>query len=115
MFEMIFKLLCGHAIADYALQNDYIAKNKNRHAIPMGYDPKLHGPMQTVWPYVLGSHGLIHGMFVFWATGQWMFGLLEAVSHFAIDFGKCEKWYGIHTDQFLHIVMKLFYVWVLYR
>lgn len=105
--ELLFKLLVGHALADFALQTDWIAKNKNRHAIPGGYDPKIHGPLQTIWPYVLTSHALIHGAFVFLATGRIELGIAETMAHWMIDFGKCEKWYGIHIDQALHIFCKL--------
>jgi hypothetical protein len=111
VIELFFKLLCGHAIADYALQNDFVGRNKNRNAKPIGYDPVLHGPMQIVWPYVLTSHALIHGSMVFIATGSWKLGVAETVSHWLIDFGKCEKWYGIHTDQWLHIGCKI--IWCL--
>lgn len=106
MIELLFKLLCGHAIADFALQTDWIAKNKNRHMIPAGYDPKLHGPIQIIWPYVLTSHALIHGLMVYVATGSPILGVGETIAHWIIDFGKCEKWYGIHTDQGLHLVCK---------
>ena len=107
MTELIFKLLCGHAIADFALQTDWIAKNKNRHSIPAGYDPVLHGPIQTIWPYVLGAHSLIHGFMVYAATGSVLLGMAETTAHWIIDFWKCEKLYGIHTDQMLHIVCKV--------
>jgi hypothetical protein len=112
MLIQLFQLLCGHAIADFALQTDWIAKNKNRHMIPAGYDPKLHGPMQSIWPYVLSAHALIHGSAVMLITGNPMLGMAEAVSHWAIDFGKCEKWYDIHTDQWLHIGCKVLWVWL---
>lgn len=106
--EILFKLFCGHALADFALQTEWIAKNKSRHAgVPAGYDPKLHGPPQSIWVYVLTSHALIHGAFVFAATGSAALGMAETVAHWLIDFGKCERKYGIHTDQALHFVCKI--------
>lgn len=111
--EVFFKLLIGHALADFALQSDWIAKNKNRHApIPAGYNLSLHGPIQLVWPYVLSAHALIHGAFAYAATGMLWIGVAETVAHWLIDFGKCEKWYGIHTDQFLHIGCKV--AWIMF-
>lgn len=110
--SLLFALMCGHAFADFAFQTDWIAKNKNRHAIPAGYDPKLHGPMQAIWPYVLSSHALIHGFFVAVLTGSTQLGLAEAFVHWITDFGKCEKWYGIHTDQAIHIGSKLLWVYL---
>lgn len=110
--ELLFKLLCGHAIADFALQTDWIACNKNRHYAPKGYDPALHGPQQSIWPYVLTSHSLIHGLMVYLATGSLELGIAETIAHWMIDFGKCEKWYGIHLDQWLHIGCKI--LWLLW-
>lgn len=104
-----FKLLIGHAFADFVFQTEYIARNKNRHAMPLGYEPKLHGPKQTIWPYVLTSHALVHGGIVWLITGSIWFGLAETILHWAIDFGKCEKWYGIHQDQAAHLTCKLIY------
>ena len=106
--ETLFLLLVGHAVADYALQSDWIANNKNRHAIPKGYDPQKHGPRQTVWPYVLSAHGLVHGGMVYLVTGHFGLALFESVAHILIDAGKCEKLYGIHRDQFFHFICKVF-------
>jgi len=109
--EILFKLLCGHAVADFCLQTDWIANNKNRHSIPKGYDPDKHGPQQTIWPYVLSAHALTHGLATYLATGNIWFGMAETVAHWLIDFGKCERMYGIHTDQWLHIGCKV--IWTL--
>ena len=104
-----FGMLCSHAIADYMLQTPWVAQNKNRHAAGgiSGYDPKLHGPKQTIWPYVLSAHALTHGAGVWIATGSVWLGLMETTAHFWIDFWKCERAYGIHTDQALHIACKV--------
>lgn len=106
--EMFFALVCGHAVADYALQSDFIAKGKNRHhttTAPPGQK------WQPVWPLVLSAHGLIHGTAVYIVTGIWWLGQAETVAHCLIDFGKCEAKYGIYTDQGLHIACKV--LWVL--
>jgi hypothetical protein len=103
-------MLCSHAVADYALQTDMIAANKNRNHEPKGYDPVRHGPKQVFWPYVLTGHALIHGLGVYLITQSTLLGLLETAAHWAIDFGKCEKWYGINTDQWLHIGCKILWV-----
>ena len=106
----LFALFIGHAFADFVFQTEWIAKNKNRHAgPPAGYDPKLHGPVQTVWPYVLTAHALVHGGIVWIITGNVWLGLAETICHWMIDFWKCEKWYGIHEDQFAHAICKV--VW----
>ena len=110
--ELFLLLMMGHAVADFALQTDWIAFNKSRHVTPKGYDPEKHGPLQKMWPYVLGAHALIHGAMVYLVLQNPLLAFLESVSHFAIDFGKCEKWYGIHTDQFAHFFCKVLWVYL---
>lgn len=104
--ETLFLLIAGHALADFPLQGDFIAKGKNRHT-PTTAPPGQK--WQPVWPLVLSAHGLIHGGVVALVTGIWWLGALEAVAHAVIDFGKCEAKYGIYTDQGLHMLCKL--VW----
>lgn len=110
---MLFLLLCSHALVDFTFQTEWLAINKNRHAggAPSGYNPRLHGPLQCVWPYALSAHALQHGLGVYLATGSAVLGAAEAVAHWLIDFAKCEKLYGIHADQALHIACKV--VWCL--
>jgi hypothetical protein len=104
----LFKLLIGHALADFALQSEIMAKGKNRHnkidKIPPGqkYVP--------CWPYWLSAHALIHGGVVFLATGNVHWGVAETILHFVIDFLKCEGCTNPNTDQALHAITKLFYL-----
>lgn len=107
---LAFMLFFGHSLADYALQSDFMATNKNRNAEPKGYNPAIHGPKQVFWPYVLLGHAAIHGGAVSLITGAPVLGLVEFVAHAAIDFGKCERWYGIHLDQWLHFTCKVIYI-----
>ncbi|MCZ2338936.1 MAG: DUF3307 domain-containing protein [Chitinophagales bacterium] len=46
---LIFKLIIGHAIADFALQSDAMANNKNRNI------PKA-SPYAPSWQYWLIAH-----------------------------------------------------------
>lgn len=105
----MFGLVCGHAIADYGLQSDFIAKGKNRHT------PTVAPPgqkWQPVWPLVLSAHGFIHGFAVYLVTGWWQLGLAETVAHCLIDFGKCERRYGVYTDQLLHMACKVLWAYI---
>ncbi len=98
---MLFLLLAGHALADYPLQGDFLAKAKNR-AMPIPGVPFYQA---------LGAHAMIHGGFVAVITGIWWLGLLEAVAHALIDDAKCTGKIGFNTDQALHVACKV--VWTL--
>lgn len=107
----LFQLIIGHALADFTFQTDAMAKGKNRNR-PV--DPAVIPPgqkLQTVWPYWLTSHALIHAGMVGVVLGRWDLALVEFVVHWFIDFGKCENWYGIHVDQGAHVVTK-FVLWL---
>lgn len=104
---LLFQLLAGHALADFALQSEVMARGKNRNVI---IDPARIPPghvAQTVWPYWLVSHALVHGLVVSVVTGVWWLGLAETVLHFGIDFIKTESWTTVHADQALHVGCKL--------
>ncbi len=111
--ELLFLLIAGHALADFSLQHPAMGKGKNWQQT---IDPNHVPPgqkAQTVWPYWLTAHSLIHGGVVYIITGYWVFGLFEAWFHWMIDYGKCSNWYGIHTDQFLHILCKILYAYTI--
>jgi hypothetical protein len=105
---MLFFLLAGHALMDYALQGDAMATCKCRRS--------THPAQQGVpWYYWLTAHALTHGLAVGvllrWAGYDWNlavgFALAETVAHWLIDLGKCERLYNIHVDQLLHILCKV--------
>ena len=104
MFELAFKLLIGHALADFVLQPTSMANGKCRHFKSM---EKNTGPN---WPYWLTAHALVHGGMAWLITGNILFGLAEVIIHWIIDYAKCENWTNIHTDQILHIVCKAVYI-----
>ena len=102
MIELFLKLVIGHAIADFWMQTDAIATGKNRNI-----DPEKFG---VPWWYWLTAHALMHGGVVWAITGNVWLGCAEIIAHWLIDFGKCEKWYGIHEDQAAHIWCKIMWV-----
>jgi len=104
ILSLIFALLCSHAICDFALQSDAMAKGKNRHNRGV---PPPGAKFQPSWGYWLSAHALIHGAGVAIVTGVWWLGLAEAGCHAAIDYSKCENQIGINTDQSLHVACKL--------
>lgn len=110
---MLFWLLVGHAVADFWAQSDSLAKMKNRHRDPAQFAPPGQKP-QKMWAYALTSHALMHGAAVMLIAGRIELALGETVSHWLIDFGKCENLYGIHIDQAAHIACKLVWLWVVF-
>lgn len=99
MLELIFFLIVGHFVADYALQSEYMALGKNRHK-PLDGVPFYHP---------LAAHCVIHGGAVAFITGSVWLGFLEIICHWIIDDNRCAKKITYTQDQALHILCKL--VW----
>lgn len=100
--ELLIMLIGCHFICDYVFQTDAIATGKNRLL-----DPDKFG---VDWYYWMSAHAITHGFGVGIITGSVWIGLAETILHWLIDWGKCEKLYGLHTDQIAHFACKL--VWV---
>lgn len=111
IIELLIISLCGHALADFALQPDIMAKGKNRHKRP-DYLPE--GQEYTpCWFYWLTAHALIHGLVMVFLI-HWRFSyllsnaypliLIIAGIHWGIDFLKCDNRFGPHIDQLLHFL-----------
>lgn len=67
--------------------------------------------MLIIWPWLLTAHALHHGTMVFLVTQRPILGLAETIVHWCSDFAKCEKWYGFHADQLVHVASKV--VWAI--
>jgi hypothetical protein len=97
-------LVVGHAIADYPMQGDFLARAKNRTA-----------PIPGVpWYQALMAHAGIHGGFVGIITGSVWLGIAEFLIHAAIDDAKCRGRISYNTDQALHIGCKVLWVLILW-
>lgn len=94
----LFWLLVAHALCDFPLQNDYLARAKN----PWGGHAE--------WPWCLAAHSVIQGGGVALVTGSVSLGLAEAVCHAAIDTLKCAGRISYSSDQLLHVSCKLAWV-----
>ncbi len=94
----LFLLLVSHAVCDYALQSDSMARGKCE-----GQEP-VHG---VPWFYWLGAHCLIHAGGVYMVTQRIDLAIAELIAHFVIDNRKCCKAHGIHVDQALHVLCKI--------
>lgn len=105
-YEVLFFMLVGHALMDYPLQSDFIAKYKN---------PWVKFDNQTWWPWLLSWHALMHGGAVALVTGSVYLGVLETICHWLIDLAKCADWINIHIDQGLHILCKLVWLFTIWQ
>ena len=97
MIETFALLLFAHALADYPLQGDFLAKGKNRTS-PIPGIP---------WQHPMAAHCVIHGGLVGLVTGTVWLGIAETVAHWLIDDAKCRGRFGYHTDQALHVACKV--------
>lgn len=100
----LFLLLAGHALADFSLQTDWMAKYKNRN---LSED-------NPYWFYALSAHALIHGLMVYLVLQNILFAILETVFHWAIDFSKSDDMFNFHVDQILHLICKILWVCLFY-
>lgn len=105
---LFFALLIGHSVADFALQNEFIATAKNRNANIDRFFGGNAAP-KNVWIYVLSAHCLIHAGAVWLITGSIIFAALEFVLHALIDYAKSANCTNFQSDQLLHIACKLVY------
>ena len=94
---LLFVLLLWHALADYPLQGDFLAKAKNRLA-PIAGVP---------WWQALAAHSMIHAGGVALITGSLWLGVAEFVVHFITDDAKCRGRIGFNTDQLIHVACKV--------
>lgn len=99
--ETLGLLIFGHALADYPLQTDFLAKGKNHKSPIAGYEPI----------YILAMHSVIHAGFVGIITGSLELACCEFLMHCFIDYVKCDGGTTFLEDQALHIICK--FIWVL--
>jgi hypothetical protein len=88
-----------HALGDFPLQGDYIAKQKSRR----------HADSFSVWIVALSAHSVIHAGGVWLVSGSLAFGVAELFAHGVIDVAKGEGKFGLIPDQLLHLSCKVVY------
>lgn len=93
----IMLLFAGHALCDYPLQGDFLAKGKN-HKAPIPGVPFYH---------CLVAHALIHAGMVYLVTRSFWMAAAEFVIHTATDWSKCEGMISFNQDQAVHYTCKL--------
>jgi hypothetical protein len=106
---LFFQFLIGHALGDFVLQSDVMARAKSRSYAATAE----RGPGFPAWYYWLAAHALVHGGIVWIVSGSAALGLVEAALHALIDWAKCEHRITFHQDQALHVLCKVGYcVWL---
>lgn len=88
-------MVFAHAIADYPLQGDFLARAKYRDAIA-----------SVPWYQAMGAHCAIHGGFVALITGSWLLAAAEFAAHWVTDDLKCRGRITYNVDQAIHIACK---------
>jgi Protein of unknown function (DUF3307) len=97
VFPRLFALMVGHALADFPLQGDFLARGKDhRHPIP-----------GMPWYQCMFAHCMIQAGMVYLITGSLVIGLCEFVLHFVIDYAKCDGKLTFNQDQALHATCKV--------
>lgn len=94
--ELFAALIVAHAVCDYPLQGDFLAKAKNETAPILG----------VPWWQAMGAHCAIHAGAVGFLTGSVLIGAAEGFCHFAIDRAKCRGLIGFNQDQAWHVACK---------
>lgn len=94
----ILLLIGAHYVADFAMQNDYVATAKADTARPD-------------WAHALTAHSVHHAVAAGVALAvlglPWLSGAIAVgLTHWLIDYGKAvRKWYGYHADQLMHLAV----------
>ena len=95
-FTLVAILLCTHFLLDFAIQGDFVAKYKAR---------IVEGRSNEFWKWVLTAHAASHTLPVLLLTNSLILGSVMFISHFVIDFLKCEQKFNFNQDQVLHILV----------
>ena len=102
-FALFFAFAIAHALADFPLQGDYLARMKRR--------DQASSPSE--WIISLTAHSLVQAGGVWIVSGSALLGATELCLHWLIDLGKGEGKFGYVADQGLHLACKVAYVAVL--
>jgi len=123
IFNLMFLLVAFHSLCDTSLQSAQQAKNKRRkEPIDMSKVPAGQQPIK-LWGYSMTHHSFIQGLGVFFSvfivTGDLnlsvLFGTIEVICHWTIDFLKSECYFNCDVDQMLHLITKFIYAICLFK
>lgn len=98
-YALFFAFAIAHALADFPLQGDYLARMKRRD----------QSTTTMEWVISLTAHSLVQAGGVWIVSGSPLVAAIELVLHWIIDLAKGEGKFGYTTDQVLHLLCKLAY------
>jgi hypothetical protein len=101
LFETFFLLLFGHFLADFPLQGEYLSRTKDPTQNEFG-----------IWFISMFAHSMIHAGIVFVLTGSTALAGLMLITHFFIDYAKCQGWFG--TGQIGYVRDQMFHYLILF-
>ena len=104
-WQILYWLLIGHALADYALQSDSMINRKNPKWVIQ--DVRIVRSPYGPWWWTMLAHSAINGAFVSLLTGNIAYGMVETVLHFLLDWAKCLGKINAMEDQAGHILSKV--------
>lgn len=95
----VIGLLAAHYVADFAMQNDYVATAKAKvHTSPDG----IHALTAHAFHHFAAAALVLALLGLPWLVPA----LVVGATHWAIDYGKAVRgWYGYHADQTAHLVV----------
>jgi hypothetical protein len=107
--QLFLTLVAGHFLADFALQTDFMAAKKRKVFV------------ESMGIYALTAHASIHGLVAGLICQNLWAGIVVGSSHWLIDFVRSSDvmtkrlankkgpgphdTFGIHADQFLHVLV----------
>lgn len=103
-------LVCVHALCDYVLQPEYMAKLK-RPGGGTAEERQRYGP----WWWWMGAHSLINGLGVTYITQEPILGMAEALVHGSLDTLKCRGMISSNQDQLGHLLSKVLWATLMIR
>lgn len=113
-FLLLVMLIIKHWIADFVLQFDYMIDQKSQYGVRGGIEHALlHGILTAVVVVVLVDN----------ITTAAIFGLIDSVVHYHIDYVKArwgttdistqKFWIQLGADQMAHMIFYIWLAWIL--
>lgn len=103
LLTTFFLLLGAHFLADFVLQTDFIAREKNPKTAKMGKST-----------YILFMHCYLHASLTMLITRSWLCAFVMLASHYVIDEAKNNEAIDFVTDQVLHVTIIVFLTFISY-